>query len=420
MNRIITPNTLHGPVAVPASKSMAHRSLICAALANRPTGLLCSTVSQDIDATVGGLCALGAAIQRTENGFSVEPIKERRTHAAVNCMESGSTLRFLLPVAAALGQTAHFTGHGRLPQRPVQPLVDNLAAHGIRFSGNHLPLTVSGQLHSGDFTLSGDVSSQFFSGLLFALPLLEEASAVSFCTPAQSLPYIRMTLQVLSAFGIDLCFDSTTAVIPPRCRYQSPGSYTVEGDWSNAAFFLCSAAVNGKITAVGLSPDSPQGDRRLLEILRDFGAEVTVENRSVTVQSGEHKPLEVNGADIPDLIPVLAVMSCFASGESRFSHVERLRIKESDRLQATIELIRSLGGQAETDGSTLTVHGSGTLPGGTANGNNDHRIVMSAAVAACHAQGQTVLLGCEAVNKSYPHFFDDFHALGGKSEEADA
>ncbi|HBL40522.1 MAG TPA: 3-phosphoshikimate 1-carboxyvinyltransferase, partial [Ruminococcaceae bacterium] len=368
MNRTVKPSVLNGTIAIPASKSMAHRSLICAALSDCPTQIICSTVSQDIEATANALCTLGATIQRTESGFSVTPIRKRNSEAILNCIESGSTLRFLLPIASALGQTAHFVGQGRLPQRPIQPLVDNLTAHGVTFSADRLPFTVSGQLHGGDFALNGDVSSQFFSGLLFALPLLDEKSTVSFQTPAQSLPYVQMTLQVLSAFGIDLAFDGTTADILPACRYRSPERYTVEGDWSNAAFFLCSAAIDGQITATGLSTNSPQGDRKLSDILQSFGANVTTDDGSITVQSNDHKPLAVNCSDNPDLVPMLAVMSCFACGTSRFYQAERLRMKESDRLQATVELIRALGGQAEANGSTLFVHGNGKLCGGTADG----------------------------------------------------
>ena len=413
MNLTVMPGTINGELIAPASKSMAHRALICAALADRPTQIVCNASSQDIDATVDCLNALGAQIRRTESGFSVLPISEAGGNAALNCRESGSTLRFLLPIAAALGKTAWFTGAGRLPQRPMQPLIEALMAHGVSFSDEKLPFAVSGKLTGGDFALDGNVSSQFFSGLLFALPLLHEPSTLAFRTPAQSLPYVQMTLQTLADFGVNIPFDGTTAVIEPQAC-KSTDAYTVEGDWSNAAFFLCSAAIGGRITMKNLSRDSVQGDKRVLELIRDFGAEVIVRNDSVTVRAANRRPICADCADIPDIVPILAVMSCFAEGVSRFERVERLRIKESDRLTATADLINALGGRAEFDETTLTVHGSGTLRGGTADGRGDHRMVMCAAVAGYHAEKPTVILGTEAVSKSYPLFFDDYRSVGGR------
>ena len=414
MNLTVLPGAISGTLIAPASKSMAHRSLICAALADRPTQIICSASSQDIEATVECLNALGADIRRTESGFSVLPIAQKGGEAALNCRESGSTLRFLLPIAAALHKTARFTGTGRLPQRPMQPLIEALTAHGVAFDDETLPFTVSGTLTGGDFALDGGVSSQFFSGLLFALPLLHEPSTLAFRTPAQSLPYVQMTLQTLADFGVTIPFDGTTAVIEPQAC-KSPDAYTVEGDWSNAAFFLCSAAIGGQITMKNLSRDSVQGDKRVLELIRDFGAEVIVRNDSVTVRAANRRPICADCADIPDIVPILAVMSCFAEGVSRFARVERLRIKESDRLTATADLINALGGRAEFDETTLTVHGTGTLRGGTADGRGDHRMVMCAAVAGCHAEGATAILGTEAVSKSYPLFFDDYRSVGGRT-----
>ncbi len=413
MNLTVMPGAISGELTAPASKSMAHRSLICAALADRPTQIMCSATSQDIDATVDCLNALGAAIRRTATGFSVTPVSGNGGEATLNCRESGSTLRFLLPVAAALGKTARFTGTGRLPQRPMQPLLEALSAHGVRFTNDRLPFSISGRLTGGSFAMDGGVSSQFFSGLLFALPLLEEPGTLTFRTPAQSLPYVQMTLQALAGFGVNIPFDGTTAVIGASQPYRSPASCTVEGDWSNAAFFLCSAAIGGSVTVKNLAADSVQGDKRVLELLRDFGAEVTVQNDAVTVRAAARRPLRADCADIPDIVPILAVMSCFAEGVSRFERVERLRIKESDRLTATAALINDLGGRAEFDETTLTVTGTGALRGGRADGRGDHRMVMCAAVAGCHAKEPTVISDTEAVGKSYPLFFEDYCKAGG-------
>ena len=417
MNVTVSPGRIGGSLAAPASKSMAHRTLIGAALADRPTQVVCSASSQDIDATVDCLTALGARISRTETGFAVTPVSERGGEAELDCRESGSTLRFLLPVAAALSKRARFTGRGRLPQRPMQPLMEALTAHGVRFSAEQLPFSIDGALTGGAFAMEGGVSSQFFSGLLFALPLLHEPSTLTFRTPAQSLPYFQMTLQTLAAFGVDIPFDGTTAVISSHEQYRSPGTCAVEGDWSNAAFFLCSAAIRGEITVKNLRLDSGQGDRRVLELIRSFGAAVTAQSDGVTVRSGERRPIQADCADIPDVVPILAVMSCFAEGVSRFERVERLRMKESDRLTATVELINALGGRAECDGSSLTVYGGGTLRGGLADGRGDHRMVMCAAVAGCHADGAVTVTDAEAVSKSYPLFFTDYRKVGGEVKE---
>ena len=417
MNLTVSPGAIDGELTAPASKSMAHRSLICAALADRPTQIRCSAASQDIDATADCLNALGAAICRTETGFSVAPVSESGGEAALNCRESGSTLRFLLPVSAALKKQACFTGEGRLPQRPMQPLIEALTAHGVRFSGERLPFAIRGALRGGDYALDGGVSSQFFSGLLFALPLLREASTLSFRTPAQSLPYVQMTIKSLADFGVEIPFDGTNAVIPSNLAYRSPEVCVVEGDWSNAAFFLCSAAIGGSITMKNLSVDSVQGDRRVLDLIRAFGANVTVHGDTVAVCASERRPIRADCADIPDIVPILAVMSCFADGVSRFESVERLRIKESDRLAATVDLINALGGEAECGETTLTVFGRGGLRGGTADGRGDHRMVMCAAVAGCHAAEPTAILGAEAVRKSYPRFFVDYQRVGGLVQE---
>lgn len=398
MKAIISPSVLCGEVAAPASKSMAHRALICAALADKPTDILCSTTSVDIDATAECLRQLGADITRTKNGFFVKPIANPNENAVLNCHESGSTLRFMLPVAASIGKVFSLYGEGRLPQRPISELCNALTAHGCSINGEKLPLTVCGRLTAGDYTIDGSVSSQFISGLLLALPQTHAESTVTILGDIQSKPYIQMTLDVLSAFGIRTEFKDNRITVFENSGYISPGKYTVEGDWSNGAFFICADSIScNSVKCLNLTDSSTQGDKAVTEIIKNFG-----------------KTEEFDVGNIPDLVPVLAVTACFTNAKTVFGNAARLKIKESDRLISTAKLICDLGGNAVADDDSLTVYGTGKLKGGTVDSFNDHRIVMAAAVAAAACENETIINGCEAVNKSYPTFFDEYKKLGGK------
>lgn len=398
MKAIITPSALCGEVKAPASKSVAHRALICAALSDRATKIDCSTTSADIEATADCLRQLGAKITKTDTGFFVEPITDSTENAVLNCGESGSTLRFMLPVAASLGKVVSLYGSGRLPERPIGELCNALCLHGCHTSGNAIPLTVSGKLESGEYVIDGSVSSQFISGLLLALPQTHAESTVTVVGEIQSRPYIEMTLSVLSDFGIETEFTENQIRIFENNGYISPEKYTVEGDWSNSAFFICADVIGGNnVKCFGLTDNTAQGDRAVAEIAQKYGSDI-----------------RIDVGNIPDLVPVLAVTACFFKATTVFYNAARLKIKESDRLLSTKEMINNLGGQAEITDDTLTVYGTGTLTGGTVESFNDHRIVMAAAIAAAASENETVINGCEAVNKSYPTFFEEFKALGGK------
>ncbi len=398
MKAIISPSRLCGEVAAPASKSMAHRALICAALAYKPTDIACSTSSVDIEATAQCLRELGAKIQKTESGFFVKPITDSVENAQLNCCESGSTLRFMLPVAAALGKVVSLYGTGRLPQRPIAELCNALRSHGCVTSSDSLPLTVSGKLTSGDYIIDGSVSSQFVSGLLLALPQTHAESTVTIIGDIQSKPYIEMTLDALSDFGIKTQFKENQIKIFAGKGYISPEKYSVEGDWSNGAFFICADAIgSNNVKCYNLTEHSRQGDKAVAKIIGNFG-----------------NGCKIDVGNIPDLVPILAVTSCFANGTTVFYNAARLKIKESDRLLSTARLINCLGGDAIPGDDTLTVYGTGKLKGGTVDSFNDHRIVMAAAIAASCCENETVINGCEAVNKSFPTFFDEYRKLGGK------
>lgn len=397
MKAIIQPSPLCGEVNAPASKSVAHRALICAALSDKPTDVSCSTTSVDIDATAECLRRLGAKIERTATGFFVEPITDYAENALLNCCESGSTLRFMLPVAASLGKVVSLDGTGRLPQRPIGELCNALHSHGCSTSGDTIPLTVSGKLQPGDYVIDGSVSSQFISGLLLALPQTHAESTITIVGEIQSKPYIDMTLSVLSDFGIRTKFIGNQIKIFENSGYISPEKYMVEGDWSNGAFFICADAIgSNNVKCNNLTEESTQGDKAVAEIIKKYGSDI-----------------RIDVGNIPDLVPVLAVTACFFRATTVFYNASRLKIKESDRLLSTKEMINNLGGCAVTTDDSLTVYGTGKLTGGTVESFNDHRIVMAAAIAAAASENETVINGCEAVNKSFPTFFEEFSKLGG-------
>ena len=417
MNQTVLPGPRTGSVRIPASKSQTHRLLICAALGTQPVALRCDGVSADIAATARCLRALGADI--TDDGagtLRIVPIAgEMPAHADLFCGESGSTLRFLLPVVGALGADVTFRMEGRLPERPLSPLDAVLAAHGMTIRRDGALLHVSGQLHPGAYELPGDVSSQYISGLLMALPRLPGESTLAVTGKLESAGYIAMTEDALRLSGIRLQKSGRTYTIPGGQTARLPARCRVEGDWSNAAFFLCAGALGGETDITGLSPDSRQSDRAIVNILKDFGADVKCGDM-ISVRGNGLCGIKIDISQCPDLFPTLAATACAALGDTIFTNAARLRIKESDRIEAVEKMINSLGGSAESTEDSLTVHGTGTLPGGEVDSFNDHRVVMAAAIAACICENPVIIHDAQAVNKSYPNFFEDYRKLGGKAD----
>ena len=411
---IITPSRLSGTLGAITSKSFAHRLLICAALAEGPTRIRLNGLSDDINATVRCLKAMGCLIETETGALRVGPPgKPPPSSVVLDCGESGSTARFLLPLAAQLFDSFTLTGSGRLPGRPFAPLCKALADAGCSFDGDTLPLIGSGKIHAGDFSIEGDISSQFISGLLFVLPLLDGDSGVTLTTPLQSAAYVDMTIEVLALFGIEIERRERGFRVKGNQRYISPGEARAEGDWSNAAFFLCMGALGGEITMCGLSMQSTQGDREVMDILRRFGASTNAAANGCTVTAEALRAINIDAAQIPDLVPVLSVVASVASGETKIFNAQRLRIKESDRIQSTFDLLSSIGADVRITEDGLAIRGKERLHGGTVDGSGDHRIVMAAATAACVCEAPVVIRGCEAVNKSYPTFFEDYRAMGG-------
>ncbi len=390
---------LHGSIPAIASKSMAHRLLICAALSRDPSQIRCETLSDDISATAGCLRALGCELTYTGGTFyaSPGPCPERAT---VDCGESGSTLRFLLPVISALGIGCRLNLHGRLPARPLSPLYGELCRHGAKISpeGSN-PILASGKLRGGTYNLRADVSSQFISGLLFALPLCEEDSKIVLTGKRESASYIEMTLSALRAYGIKITSTPDGYTVPGKQKYRSPGALTVEGDWSNGAFWLSAAALGAPLSVTGLDPESLQGDRRVVEAL----SEITKEGSRAMIDA----------QDIPDLVPVLAVVAAAQKKTTVIYNAQRLRLKESDRIESTADLLRAIGASVTKTEDGLRIKGDpAALHSAKVDSANDHRIAMAAAIASVVC-GNVEIEGAEAVNKSYPSFFEDFRRLGG-------
>lgn len=412
-----TPSLLSGTVNAISSKSDAHRLLICAALSYEPTVIHCNAMSKDIAATADCLRAMGAKI-KTENGtVTVIPDKFKKK-AELDCGESGSTLRFLLPVLSALGINASVNGHGRLPERPLSPLKEQMEKHGVSFkSGSKFPLCLEGKLTSGEYELAGNVSSQFISGLLFALPTLDGDSKITLVPPVESRSYLNITVGALRKFGIEIEEQNNVYIIKGNQKYRSPREVTVDGDWSNSAFFLCAGALSESgVTVTGLNMNSPQGDRKILAVLRETGAEVTVNGSSVTVRKNKLNGIDIDASDIPDLVPVIAATAAYCSGATRIRNAGRLRIKECDRLAAMTAVLSGMNASVTETADGMVITGGNNLTGGEAESYNDHRIVMAAAVLSCGCEKPIEIIGAEAVNKSYPDFFEDFNSLGGNAD----
>lgn len=430
----INPKLLSGTVPAIASKSMAHRIIIAAALANGVTRVACDTTCADIDATIRCLTALGARITLIEGGYEIHPAPKSLEHgllralagATLDCGESGSTLRFMLPVACALGADATFVGAARLGERPIAPLSDELIAAGCTLEGvGGFPLRASGRMRAGRFELPGNVSSQYISGLLLAAPLLDGDTEIAVTGTLESRPYVDLTIDVLASFcvTVDIEEGATPGGIPltvfrvPRQGYRTPGTIAVEGDWSNAAFWLCAGALGRhSVTVRGVSPTSIQGDRAISAALMLFGAKGQRNARAATIRPDRLHGIELDAHDIPDLVPVLSAVAACAEGTTRFTGCARLRIKESDRLATTAAELANLGACVRVDGDGLLIEGRERLSGGRVESHNDHRIAMMAAIAAVRCEGPVEIAGAEAVNKSYPAFFDHYRLLGGDVE----
>ena len=398
----ISPSVLHGHLDIPASKSCAHRAIIAAALADGKSVITGVTMSKDITATIGAMSALGAHFEVDGSTVTVEGISSVPAgKCSIDCNESGSTLRFVIPVAAVLGADAEFLGRGRLPQRPIDIYTRELSRNGVIFLTNTMPYQISGKLRGGRFEIEGNVSSQFITGLLFALPLASDDSEIVLTSHLESRPYVDITTDMLRGFGIEIRETENGFFIPGGQKYH-PHDCRVEGDYSQAAFFFVANAIGSEVEIGNLNKKSVQGDKKILEIIEEV-----CYNNSIGGFSADC-------SDIPDLVPILTVLAAYGSEKSVIFNAERLKIKESDRLESAAALINSLGGNVTVTDDGLIIQPTGRLHGGIVDSYGDHRIVMAAAVAALGCNGDVVIKGAEAAEKSYPDFFTDYSNLGGK------
>ncbi len=426
---------LAGTIRAPSSKSEAHRHLIVAALAHlygagdAPRHVRCSDLNEDIEATVRCLIALGAGIVREGEDFEVTPIKTVPAHAEMDCGESGSTLRFLLPVVCALGSrgeapneySVSMIGHGRLPERPLSPLYEELVAHGAILSpmGSN-PFIVQGNLAYGDYSVHGGISSQFISGLLFALPLLKGESRLTVTGKIESIPYIGMTEDALSSVTDAVCGALPVYTVHgnaerPQGRSRPENISLVGGDWSGAAFFLTAGILGSEgqpVTVTGLDSHTRQGDAAIVDVLRRMGGNIETDGQgNYTAHASRLHGCTIHAEQIPDLVPILAVAASVAEGETRITGAARLRMKESDRLATVTAMLTALGGNVTEAPDGLLIHGVSSLHGGIVDAAGDHRIAMSAAIAATVSDGAVSIRGAEAVAKSYPAFWTDFDQI---------
>lgn len=424
---LIAPTKFNGKIHIPSSKSMGHREIICAGLAQGTSVIDNISMSKDIEATCRCLQALGVQIENVPSRFAGRTAlrvtgsgKLAAAESGADCGESGSTLRFIIPLAALLDQPFTLTGHGRLVSRPLQAYYDIFDSQQLGFSteNGQLPLIVNGRLQPGHYQLPGDVSSQYVSGLLFALPLLEGDSVLEITSPLESASYVNLTLSCLAKYGIKIEIEGHRLYkIPGRQKYQ-PQNSNVEGDWSQAAFWLVAGALGRQVSSTGLTADSLQGDRAVLNIMQRMGAKLTQEQEVVTAEQSTTAGCVIDAADCPDIIPVLTVLAAVSAGTTKITNAARLRIKECDRLAAMTSELNKLGAKITELPDGLIIEGceQGLRGGAQVDAWNDHRIAMSLAVAAAACNEPFTLTGAASVAKSYPEFWQDYLRAGGKVE----
>lgn len=414
MKVTVYPSKLKGALKAIPSKSMAHRLLICAAMTEGVTRVRCSASSEDIDATVSCLKAMGSNILKIGDMYLVPKVTVYPGQTVeLDCNESGTTLRLMMCVAAGLGICARFQGCDRLFERPLAPLDKVLTDHGIVITRDvNNRIVQSGKAFGYDYSIPGDVSSQFISGLLLMLPLCGGGN-VTVTGKFESKPYVDLTVSALLQSDVKVTEEDRTYSV--RGRYDLRDCL-VEGDWSNSAFWLASGALGNDIKLTCLDLDSRQGDKEILSLLTEFGGKIEKDEHTVSCKADVLAAREINVSNIPDLVPVLSVVAAVSKGRTVISGAGRLALKESNRLKTVADMINALGGSAEYTKDSIIIEGKDNLRGGVVDSANDHRIAMSAAIAASVCEDPVVINGAQAVNKSYPAFFEDMAGLGAKLE----
>ncbi len=417
MQLTISPSKLTGTVKSPPSKSMTHRAIFAAALSNGNSVINNVSASDDIETTFNAVKAIGCKLFSLDKTVKVVGIGQKKDfindeELNICCLESGSTLRFLIPIIAAFGINARIFGKGRLLERPIKPYVDSFRDKGVNITKELDFIHISGKLVPGKFTIDGSLSSQFVTGLLLALPILNGDSEIEIVGNLGSKPYVDMTIDVLKFFGIVINEIRSGYQIFGNQTYKSC-NYTVEGDYSQAAFFEVLGCIN-PVKIKGLKRNSYQGDKIMLNLIESCGANVEWQDNAVVVKPGNRlKAFRASVINTPDLAPAMSVLACMCEGSSKIEGISRLKLKESDRIVSTTSMIKSLGGEIKVFDNYMIVEGVKKLAGGTVDSYNDHRIVMAASIAAAYSKDPVKILNAQSVNKSYPNFFEDYKSLGG-------
>ncbi len=417
----IIPNKLHGEITIPPSKSLAHRAIIAASLSEGRSEISNLNFSRDVEATTKAMECLGVKIEKNKDreiiyGNGTLKLKNN----VIDCEESGSTLRFMIPISLLADGKVTFIGKGQLEKRPLSVYHDMFCQQGINYSRGEkeLPLTIDGSLNSGTFEVRGDISSQFITGLLYTLPKLEGDSKIIITTHLESKGYIDLTLDILQKFGVKIINENYKKFIIPGKQNYNSQNYIVEGDFSQMAFWLVGGFLNQGIKCFGMNPKSLQGDKVIIDILKKMGANITITEKEVSILGGDPNGTEIDLSQCPDLGPIITVLASLSEGETRIINAKRLRIKESDRITSMTTELNKLGANIIEKEDSMIIKGVKNLKGGVeVDSWNDHRVAMALAIAGTRCEEDIIITGGEAVKKSYPNFWLDYISLGGKIEE---
>lgn len=408
------PTGLQGRLSSPTSKSLTHRALICAALAKGKSTITNVVMSEDIRATLFALEQIGAKFDIKDQNIEVRGIKNLRApNQPIDCNESGSTLRFLIPLLSLTNKSVEFTGKESLLTRPQDVYKSVFEEDEIEFLHTPQKIMVNGSIKARKYTIDGSISSQFFTGLMFALPLLKDDSYITIAGTLESEGYIDLTMDILEKYGVTIHAIENGYYIPGNQSY-TPFDYTVEGDYSQAAFFLVGGILNGSLAIDNLPHESLQGDKEIIEIIKHMKGRLIYTENGFVANKSNTSGIKIDISNCPDLGPIVALLGCLSKGTTTIVNASRLRIKESDRIESTVNALQALGANIKAEGDDIIIRGKNSLEGGTVDSQNDHRIAMMASIAALVCENEVVLHGANAVNKSYPHFFDDYTSVGGK------
>lgn len=418
MNVKIKPNEIKGKMKSIPSKSLLHRAIILSGIAKDREIILeqVNTISEDIEATLTCIEKLGAKTKVEGDSIRITSLGNiKKSKVELHCKESGTTLRLLLPLVSTFSKEATVDCSEGLRKRPIRELIETLEESGLYFKEKGFPINISGNVTTDFFKISGDISSQYVSGLLLLSSLLDQRSSIYLTTKLESRAYVNITIKVLRDFGIIVneLEEGVFEIYGGRDKILPPKEYQIEGDWSNAAFFLVGGCLGDSIKMSGLNLESSQGDKKIVQILKKAGAILTCSDDFISSNRSHLNSFEVDFSETPDLFPILSVVAALSKGQSILKGGERLKLKESNRIESTFQMLKSLGADVKKREDGLIIQGKEILDGGIVNSFNDHRIVMSVTMASIRCKEPVSIVNAGAVKKSYPNFFDDFKKVGG-------